>query len=95
MRAAARAYAHGFGVEPVFLRSGGSVPVVSTFQELLGIPTVLMGFGLPDDAIHAPNEHMQLATWRGRSRRASGFSRSSVLTAPARAHERPTTGASR
>jgi acetylornithine deacetylase/succinyl-diaminopimelate desuccinylase-like protein len=36
---------------------------VSTFQELLGIPTVLMGFGLPDDAIHAPNERMHLPTF--------------------------------
>jgi acetylornithine deacetylase/succinyl-diaminopimelate desuccinylase-like protein len=62
MRAAARAYARGFGAAPVFLRSGGSVPVISTFQELLGIPTVLMGFGLPDDAIHAPNERVQLPT---------------------------------
>jgi acetylornithine deacetylase/succinyl-diaminopimelate desuccinylase-like protein len=63
MRAAARAYERGFGVAPVFLRNGGSVPVVNTFEELLGIPTVLMGFGLPDDAIHAPNERMQLPTF--------------------------------
>jgi acetylornithine deacetylase/succinyl-diaminopimelate desuccinylase-like protein len=63
MRAAARAYARGFGVAPVFLRNGGSVPVVNTFDELLGIPTVLMGFGLPDDAIHAPNERVQLPTF--------------------------------
>ena len=62
MRAAARAYARGFGVAPVFLRCGGSVPVVNTFEEL-GIPTVLMGFGLPDDAIHAPDERMQLPTF--------------------------------
>ena len=38
------------------MRSGGSIPVVNTFQRLLGIPTVLMGFGLPGDRIHAPNE---------------------------------------
>jgi acetylornithine deacetylase/succinyl-diaminopimelate desuccinylase-like protein len=63
MRAAAAAYARAFGVAPVFLRCGGSVPVVNTFEELLGIPTVLMGFGLPDDAIHAPNEHIQLPTF--------------------------------
>jgi acetylornithine deacetylase/succinyl-diaminopimelate desuccinylase-like protein len=42
------------------LRSGGSIPVVNIFQELLGIPTVLMGFGLPDDRIHAPNEKFHL-----------------------------------
>jgi acetylornithine deacetylase/succinyl-diaminopimelate desuccinylase-like protein len=62
MRAAVTAYARGFGARPVFLRNGGSVPVVNTFEELLGIPTVLMGFGLPDDAIHAPNERFHLPT---------------------------------
>jgi acetylornithine deacetylase/succinyl-diaminopimelate desuccinylase-like protein len=63
MRAAAQAYAHGFGVAPVFLRCGGTVPVVNTFEQTLGIPTVLMGFGLPDDAIHAPNERVHLPTF--------------------------------
>jgi acetylornithine deacetylase/succinyl-diaminopimelate desuccinylase-like protein len=60
MRAAAFAYRKGFGSPPVFLRSGGAIPVVNTFQEILGIPTVLMGFGLPDDRIHAPNEKFHL-----------------------------------
>jgi acetylornithine deacetylase/succinyl-diaminopimelate desuccinylase-like protein len=60
VRAAAFAYKKGFGALPVFLRSGGSIPVVTTFQELLGIPSVLMGFGLPDDHIHGPNEKFHL-----------------------------------
>ena len=60
MRAAAFAYRKGFGSSPVFLRSGGAIPVLSTFQDVLGIPTVLMGFGLPDDRIHAPNEKFHL-----------------------------------
>jgi acetylornithine deacetylase/succinyl-diaminopimelate desuccinylase-like protein len=60
LRAAAVAYRKAFGTRPVFLRSGGSIPVVDTFQELLGIPTILMGFGLPDDRIHAPNEKFHL-----------------------------------
>jgi acetylornithine deacetylase/succinyl-diaminopimelate desuccinylase-like protein len=60
MRAAARAYQQGFGAAPVFLRSGGTIPVVNTFQELLGVPTVLMGFALPDDRMHAPNEKFHL-----------------------------------
>jgi acetylornithine deacetylase/succinyl-diaminopimelate desuccinylase-like protein len=60
MRAAAAAYRRGFGAAPLFLRSGGTIPVVSTFQEALGIPTVLMGFALPDDRIHAPNEKFHL-----------------------------------
>ena len=60
VRTAAHAYRKGFGAFPVFLRSGGSIPVVSAFSESLGIPTVLMGFGLPDDRIHAPNEKFHL-----------------------------------
>lgn len=60
MRAAAFAYKKGFGAYPVFLRSGGSIPVVNDFQEELGIPAVLMGFGLPDDRAHAPNEKFHL-----------------------------------
>jgi len=60
MRAAAAAYYRGFGARPVFLRSGGTIPVVHTLQELLGIPTVLMGFALADDRMHAPNEKFHL-----------------------------------
>jgi acetylornithine deacetylase/succinyl-diaminopimelate desuccinylase-like protein len=60
LRAAAFAYRQGFGSWPVFLRSGGSVPAASIFQKALGIPTVLMGFALPDDHVHAPNEKFHL-----------------------------------
>lgn len=60
VRAAALAYRRGFGSAPVFLRSGGTIPVVNLFQEILGIPTALMGFALPDDRIHAPNERFHL-----------------------------------
>jgi acetylornithine deacetylase/succinyl-diaminopimelate desuccinylase-like protein len=60
MRAAAVAYRKGFGAWPVFLRSGGTIPVVNTLQERLGIPAVLMGFALPDDRMHAPNEKFHL-----------------------------------
>jgi acetylornithine deacetylase/succinyl-diaminopimelate desuccinylase-like protein len=60
MRAASHAYMRGFGRAPVFLRSGGTIPVVNMFQGMLGMPTVLMGFALPDDRIHAPNEKFHL-----------------------------------
>jgi acetylornithine deacetylase/succinyl-diaminopimelate desuccinylase-like protein len=60
MRTAFRAYAETFGVEPVFMREGGSIPVVATFQKALGIETVLMGFGLPDDRLHSPNEKFHI-----------------------------------
>jgi len=52
-----------WGVAPVLSRSGGSVPVASDLQELLGVPSVLTGFGLPDDQIHSPNESLHLPTW--------------------------------
>jgi acetylornithine deacetylase/succinyl-diaminopimelate desuccinylase-like protein len=60
LRDAAFAYRKAFGVTPVFVRSGGTIPVANTFQEILRVPTVLMGFGLPDDRIHAPNEKFHL-----------------------------------
>jgi acetylornithine deacetylase/succinyl-diaminopimelate desuccinylase-like protein len=60
VRAAARAYKKGFGAPPVFLRSSGTIPVVDTFLTALRMPTVLMGFGLPGDNIHAPNERFYL-----------------------------------
>jgi acetylornithine deacetylase/succinyl-diaminopimelate desuccinylase-like protein len=60
VQAARLAYKKGFGVPAVFTRSGGSIPVVHTFQNVLGIPAVLMGFGLPDDHIHGPNEKFNL-----------------------------------
>jgi len=60
VRTAAVAYRNAFGNPPVFLRSGGSIPVASAIQEILGIPVVLMGFGLPDDRIHGPNEKFHL-----------------------------------
>jgi acetylornithine deacetylase/succinyl-diaminopimelate desuccinylase-like protein len=62
-RAAAAACAAGFGTAPAFLRTGGTIPVVSMFQELLGVPTVLMGFAPPGARIHAPDEHFPLTTF--------------------------------
>lgn len=58
--AARAAYHRGFGAQPVFLRMGGTIPVVSLFQQLLGVPVVLMGFALPDDRLHGPNEKFHL-----------------------------------
>ena len=52
-----------FNKETVFIRSGGSVPIVGDFKKHLGIPTVMMGFGLPDDNLHAPNEKFHLANF--------------------------------
>ena len=49
-----------FGNKTVYMRSGGSIPIVGLFNEHLGIPSVLMGFGLPDDNLHSPNEKFDL-----------------------------------
>jgi len=60
IKAARIALKKGFGVEPVFIREGGSIPIVSSFKEILGADTVLLGFGLPDENAHSPDEHFDL-----------------------------------
>jgi acetylornithine deacetylase/succinyl-diaminopimelate desuccinylase-like protein len=65
VQAAGRAIERGFGRAPVFTREGGSIPVVSTFQEELGLPSVLFGVGLPDENAHAPNEKLDVANFHG------------------------------
>ena len=60
---AARAFKDILGRETVFVRSGGSIPIVGDFATHLGIPTILMGFGLPDDGLHSPNEKYKLANY--------------------------------
>lgn len=61
--AAANAIEKGFGQRPLFQREGGSIPVVATFSELLNMPSVLMGIGLPDENAHAPNEKLDLGNF--------------------------------
>jgi acetylornithine deacetylase/succinyl-diaminopimelate desuccinylase-like protein len=63
VQAAGRAIERGFGRAPVFTREGGSIPVVSTFQEELGLPSVLFGVGLPDENAHAPNEKLDVGNF--------------------------------
>jgi acetylornithine deacetylase/succinyl-diaminopimelate desuccinylase-like protein len=58
--AAAEAMEKVFGQKTVYIRSGGSIPIVGSFDRDLGIPSVMMGFGLPDDNLHAPNEKFHL-----------------------------------
>ncbi|MEE9374371.1 MAG: dipeptidase, partial [Saprospiraceae bacterium] len=59
-RAAAMAMKTTYGVDPIPVRGGGSIPIVSLFETILGVKTVLMGFGLDSDDIHSPNEHYGL-----------------------------------
>jgi len=62
-RAAEQAMETTFGKRPIPLRSGGSIPIVTMFEQVLGIKTVLMGFGLDSDAIHSPNEHFAIENY--------------------------------
>lgn len=59
-QAAEKAFAVAFGKKPLAVRRGGSIPIISTFEQVLGIKTVLMGFGLEQNAIHSPNESCTL-----------------------------------
>ena len=60
VKAAYEAMKQAFGKEPVFIREGGSIPIVVTFQDILKAPSVLLGFGLPDENAHSPDENMNL-----------------------------------
>ncbi|NOQ73942.1 MAG: dipeptidase [Crocinitomix sp.] len=59
-KAASLAMEESFGKKPVPVRSGGSIPIISMFEKVLGLKTILLGFGLDSDAIHSPNEHYGL-----------------------------------
>lgn len=61
--AAARAIYQAWGVPPIFTRSGGTIPLVAQLQQRFSVPIILLGFGLPDDDIHAPNEKIDLSNF--------------------------------
>ena len=65
MKSAVAALKLAFGKEPVYMREGGSIPVCETFDSVLKSPTILMGFGLPSDNIHSPNENFALENFYG------------------------------
>ncbi len=60
LEAAGRAIKKGFGKEPVFMKEGGSIPIVGDFKKILGVDTLLIGFGQQDDNIHSPNERFRI-----------------------------------
>ncbi len=65
-KAAEKGFEEAFGQRPLAVRRGGSIPIIATFEKVLGIKTVLMGFGLESNAIHSPNENFPLdMLWRG------------------------------
>lgn len=63
IQVAARAFSEMLAKPTVFTRSGGSIPIVGDFAKHLGIPTILMGFGLPDDGLHSPNEKYRVSNY--------------------------------
>lgn len=71
--AAREAVRLGFGQEPLFCRHGGAIPITAEIQRILGAPTLLLGLGSPDDAIHAPNEKFELANFYRGIRMAAGL----------------------
>ncbi len=73
MRAAAAALQEVYGREPVFLREGGSIPIAALFYTVLNVPVVMMGFGLPDDNLHAPNEKYSLSQFYKGIRTVASF----------------------
>ena len=52
-----------FGKDTVYVRGGGSIPIIGDFIRVLGLPALIMGFGLPDDNLHAPNEKFNLSNF--------------------------------
>ena len=64
MHAALAAVEKGFGTPPVMIRGGGSIPVVATFKEILGVDTLLLGWGQETDNLHSPNEHFDLKAFQ-------------------------------
>jgi len=62
-KAAEKGFELAFGKRPLAARRGGSIPIISSFEQILGVKTILMGFGLEQNAIHSPNESMDLEVW--------------------------------
>jgi acetylornithine deacetylase/succinyl-diaminopimelate desuccinylase-like protein len=73
VQAAVAALEKGFGKKPLYQREGGSIPIVVQFKQILGLDTVLLGFGLPDENAHAPDEHLNLNNFFGGIRTSVHF----------------------
>jgi acetylornithine deacetylase/succinyl-diaminopimelate desuccinylase-like protein len=81
MTAAKQAYCEGFGREPALIRCGASVPVTELIQRILGLDAVMMGFGLPDDRLHSPNERFPLDQFYRGAATSGAFMENLALTA--------------
>ncbi|MBQ7057539.1 MAG: M20/M25/M40 family metallo-hydrolase, partial [Bacteroidaceae bacterium] len=72
-RAAEKGFEQAFGKRPLPVRRGGSIPIIATFEKVLGVKTILMGFGLESNAIHSPNENFPLHMLRKGIEAVVGF----------------------
>ena len=84
--AAPRAIERGFGQAPVFIREGGSIPIVTNFAQQLGVDTLLLGWGLDDDNTHSPNEKFSLADFHRGSKPAHICGRNWRVTTETQRH---------
>ncbi|MFN8499277.1 MAG: M20/M25/M40 family metallo-hydrolase, partial [Anaerolineae bacterium] len=82
LASARQAFRETFGAEPVFARIGGGIPVVLMFRTSLDLPCLLMGFGLPDDGLHGPNEKLDLGQFYGGIDAAIRFLEAFALETP-------------
>lgn len=82
MQAATRAIERGFGRQPVYIREGGSIPIVTTFSERLGADSLLLGWGLDDDNAHGPNEKFSLADFHRGIRASASLWQELAVLAP-------------
>jgi acetylornithine deacetylase/succinyl-diaminopimelate desuccinylase-like protein len=87
MQAARRAIARGFGTEPVLMREGGSIPIVNTFREVLGLDCLLLGWGQQSDRAHAPNERLALKDFHAGTRSAAALLGALAEVAPQAAND--------
>ncbi|MBF0961789.1 MAG: M20/M25/M40 family metallo-hydrolase, partial [Alloprevotella tannerae] len=72
-KAAEQGFEQAFGKRPLAARRGGSIPIISVFEKVLGVKTILMGFGLESNAIHSPNENFSLDIFRKGIEAVVGF----------------------
>ncbi len=72
-KAAEEGFTEAFGKRPLAVRRGGSIPIISEFERVLGVKTILMGFGLESNAIHSPNENFSLDIFRKAIAAVAGF----------------------
>ena len=72
-KAAEEGFTEAFGKRPLAVRRGGSIPIISEFERVLGVKTILMGFGLESNAIHSPNENFSLGIFRKAIAAVAGF----------------------